>query len=70
MAEKQKMTTPVPAVGAAGEQSNGLKSNDIIPKETPIFNKRKGSLTTVSCRTTIHLGQCKEKSRRIWLFRL
>ena len=48
MAEKEKMTTPVPAVGAAGEQSKDNKSENIIPKENQIFNKRKGSLNTVS----------------------
>ena len=48
MAENEKMTTPVPAVGAAGEQSNSKTTENIIPKETSIFNKRKGSLTTVS----------------------
>ena len=43
MAENKKMTTPVPAVGAAGEQSDNKITENIIPKEKQIFNKRKGS---------------------------
>ena len=32
MLGQTKMTAPIPAVGAAGEQSENKKSNDIIPK--------------------------------------
>ena len=33
MLGQTKMTAPIPAVGAAGEQSNNNKTNDIIPKD-------------------------------------
>ena len=33
MLDQTKMTAPIPAVGAAGEQSNNNKTNDIIPKD-------------------------------------
>ena len=33
MLDQTKMTAPIPAVGAAGEQSENKKSNDIIRDE-------------------------------------
>ena len=42
--ENEKATAPVPAVGAAGEQSQNKKSNDIIPKD----RKNNNSLHTLS----------------------
>ena len=33
MLDQTKMTAPIPAVGAAGEQSHNNKTNDIIPKD-------------------------------------
>ena len=41
MLDQTKMTAPIPAVGAAGEQSQNLKTNDIIPKD----RKNNNSLT-------------------------
>ena len=44
MLDQTKMTAPIPAVGAAGEQSENKKSNDIIPKD----RKNNNSLHTLS----------------------
>ena len=44
MLGQTKMTAPIPAVGAAGEQSNNNKTNDIIPKD----RKNNNSLHTLS----------------------
>lgn len=44
MLGQTKMTAPIPAVGAAGEQSQNLKTNDIIPKD----RKNNNSLHTLS----------------------
>ena len=44
MLDQTKMTAPIPAVGAAGEQSNNNKTNDIIPKD----RKNNNSLHTLS----------------------
>ena len=44
MLDQTKMTAPIPAVGAAGEQSQNKKSNDIIPKD----RKNNNSLHTLS----------------------
>ena len=44
MLGQTKMTAPIPAVGAAGEQSQNLKTNDIIPKD----RKNNNSLRTLS----------------------
>ena len=44
MLDQTKMTAPIPAVGAAGEQSQNLKTNDIIPKD----RKNNNSLHTLS----------------------
>ena len=44
MLDQTKMTAPIPAVGAAGEQSQSKKSNDIIPKD----RKNNNSLHTLS----------------------
>ena len=44
MLDQTKMTAPIPAVGAAGEQSNNSKTNDIIPKD----RKNNNSLHTLS----------------------
>lgn len=48
MPENKKTTAPIPVVGAAGEQSNGHETMDIIPKESAERNLRNGSLATVS----------------------
>lgn len=44
MLDQTKMTAPIPAVGAAGEQSENNKTNDIIPKD----RKNNNSLHTLS----------------------
>lgn len=44
MLGQTKMTAPIPAVGAAGEQSQNLKTNDIISKD----RKNNNSLHTLS----------------------
>ena len=44
MLDQTKMTAPIPAVGAAGEQSQNNKTNDIIPKD----RKNNNSLHTLS----------------------
>ena len=43
MLDQTKMTAPIPAVGAAGEQSENNKTNDIIPKD----RKNNNSLHTL-----------------------
>ena len=44
MLDQTKKTAPIPAVGAAGEQSENNKTNDIIPKD----RKNNNSLHTLS----------------------
>ena len=46
--ENEKATAPVPAVGAAGEQSIINKTTDIITEKAGERNLRKGSLDTIS----------------------
>ena len=46
--ENEKATAPVPAVGAAGEQSKNNIPNDIITERAGERNLRKGSLDTIS----------------------
>ena len=46
--ENEKATAPVPAVGAAGEQSIINKTTDIITEKAGKRNLRKGSLDTIS----------------------
>ena len=46
--ENEKATAPVPAVGAAGEQSIISKTTDSIAEKAGERNLRKGSLDTVS----------------------
>ena len=46
--ENEKATAPVPAVGAAGEQSIINKTTDSIAEDSRERNLRKGSLDTVS----------------------
>ena len=48
MSENKKATAPIPAVGAAGEQSKGTLTQDIIPEKAGERNLRKGSLDTLS----------------------
>ena len=53
MLDQTKMTAPIPAVGAAGEQSQNKKSNDIIPKD----RKNNNSLHTLSQGDLIQKGE-------------
>ena len=46
--ENEKATAPVPAVGAAGEQSKTIETTDIITEKAGERNLRKGSLDTIS----------------------
>ena len=46
--ENEKATAPVPAVGAAGEQSIINKTTDSIAENSRERNLRKGSLDTIS----------------------
>ncbi len=48
MAEKQKTAAPIPSVGADGEQSQDIKTTDIIPAKPQNINKNNGSLQTIS----------------------
>lgn len=47
-AQDEKMTTPLPSVGADGEQSQGNKNNDSIPNPRKGINHHNGSLATIS----------------------
>ena len=46
--ENEKATAPVPAVGAAGEQSIINKTTDLITEKAGKRKLRKGSLDTIS----------------------
>jgi len=46
--DDKKMTTPIPSVGADGEQSHNTKTNAIIPSQPLNINHQKGNLNTIS----------------------
>ena len=48
MIENRKAIAPIPAVGAAGEQSHGSKTKNIITEKSRTDNLNTGNLKTLS----------------------
>ena len=48
MIENRKAIAPIPAVGAAGEQSHGSKTRNIITEKSRTNNLNTGNLKTLS----------------------